>query len=123
MEIMEYRLGYMNLNYYCYIQSDNVKTCTHWPYTTHLWFEKNKVLSEDDIKNKLKELEEWRSKTLEALRYGEKTSCHACAALRYGIYSKTPKVLILGVGPNFAGGTKCNLKTCISIRKKDVGFF
>lgn len=25
----EYRLGCMNLNYYCYISSDNVKVCAH----------------------------------------------------------------------------------------------
>lgn len=53
-------------------------------------------------------MEKWRSETIELLRNGEKTSCYGCSALRYGLYSKKPKILILGVGPNFAGGTKCN---------------
>ena len=103
----EYRLGCQNLNYYCYVQSMNVKTCAHEPWTTLFSFEK-KVLSADDIRNKLDELEQWRADTIEALRNGEKTPCHGCAGLQYGTYTRNPVIRTFAVGPNFAGGTKCN---------------
>ena len=37
-----------------------------------------------------------------------KKQCHGCSALHWGFFTKEPHVEILGVGPNFAGGTKCN---------------
>lgn len=99
----EYRLGCQNLNYYCYVQSMNVKTCAHEPWTTLFSFDK-KVLSADDIRNKLDELEQWRADTIEGLRNGEKTPCHGCAGLQYGIYTRNPVIRTFAVGPNFAGG-------------------
>ena len=104
----EYRLGCFNLQNYIYISSNNVKTCAHYPYTNHFYFEPNQVLTEDDVRNKLDELEKWRRETNEKLRKGEHTSCHGCSALHWGFFEKEPHVEILGVGPNFRGGTKCN---------------
>lgn len=104
----EYRLGCFNLQNYIYISSDNIKTCAHFPWTNHFWFEKGQVLEEKDVVGKLDELEAWRRETIEKLRKGEKTSCHGCSALHWGFFEKEPHVEILGVGPNFKGGTKCN---------------
>jgi len=53
-------------------------------------------------------MEKWRHETIDALRAGKKTSCEGCAALQYGIWERNPKVTFFAVGPNFAGGTKCN---------------
>lgn len=104
----EYRLGCFNLQNYIYISSDNIKTCAHFPWTTHFYFDKDQVLEEKDIIVKLNELEAWRRETIAKLCNGEKTSCHGCAALHWGFFEKEPRVKILGVGPNFSGGTKCN---------------
>lgn len=104
----EWRLGCFNLQNYIYISSDNIKTCAHYPYTNHFWFEKDQVLTEEDVIKKLDELEAWRRDTNKKLKNGEKTSCHGCSALHWGFFTKEPHVEILGVGPNFKGGTKCN---------------
>lgn len=104
----EYRLGCFNLQNYIYISSDNVKTCAHYPYTNHFMFEPGQILSEKDVINKLDQLEDWRRETIKKLQNGEKTSCHGCSALHWGFFTKEPHVEILGVGPNFKGGTKCN---------------
>lgn len=104
----EYRLGCFNLQNYIYISSDNVKTCAHYPYTNHFMFETGKVLSEKDVIHQLDQLEDWRRETIKKLQNGEKTSCHGCSALHWGFFTKEPHVEILGVGPNFKGGTKCN---------------
>lgn len=105
---LEYRLGCFNLQNYIYISSDNVKTCAHYPYTRHFMFEPGQVLSEKDVIDKLEQLETWRRETIKKLQNGEKTSCHGCSALHWGFFTKEPHVEILGVGPNFKGGTKCN---------------
>lgn len=104
----EYRLGCFNLQNYIYISSGHIKTCAHFPWTTHFIFEKDQVLEEKDVIGKLDELEVWRRETIAKLRNGEKTSCHGCSALHWGFFEKEPHVEILGVGPNFKGGTKCN---------------
>lgn len=103
----EYGLGCHNLFNYIYISSDNVKTCAHIPYTNHFWFGKE-TITEEDVKNKLNELEAWRVKTIEDLRAGKQTTCDGCSALQEGFWPKEARVSTLGVGPNFAGGTKCN---------------
>lgn len=104
----EWRLGCFNLQNYIYISSGHIKTCAHFPWTTHFKFEKDQVLEEKDVIGKLDELEAWRRETIAKLRNGEKTSCHGCSALHWGFFEKEPHVEILGVGPNFKGGTKCN---------------
>lgn len=104
----EFRLGCYNLENYIYFSSNNVKTCAHYPYTNHFFFEKDQILTKEDIINKLDDLEKWRLDTIDKLRNNQKTSCNGCSGLRYGIWSKKPHVEIIGVGPNFAGGTKCN---------------
>lgn len=71
-------------------------------------FEPDQILMKEDVIKKLDELEAWRRETTEKLRNGEKTTCHGCSALHWGFFTKEPHVEILGVGPNFAGGTKCN---------------
>ena len=116
---LEYKLGCDNLYRYVYIQSMDIKVCAHPPYGRVFPYN-NEVLSENDVIDGIKTLEDWRIKTLEALRRGEKTTCDGCSALQYGLYPSKPQVNILGVGPNFAGGTKCNCR-CFYCNQVEAG--
>lgn len=102
-----YCLGCFNLNYYSYISSIDVRACAHPPYMKSFFY-KNDVISESDVKETVAEFEKWRIETIKKLRNGETTSCDGCSALHYGFFTKKPKIQVLGVGPNFKGGTKCN---------------
>lgn len=111
-------LGCRNLSHYLYVQSWEVRVCAHPPHSKGFRFDKQ-VISENDVKEKLAELEVWRNRTMDLLRENKKTECDGCSALMYGVYPKKPRVTILGVGPNFAGGTRCNAK-CIYCNQKSL---
>lgn len=104
---LEYRLGCQNMNYYCYVQSFDSRACAHFPYMKSFHYD-HEILSEDDVKKSLSELDAWRLDTIKKIKNGEKTSCDGCSALQWGFYTKTPEIKIFAVGPNFNGGTKCN---------------
>ena len=102
-----YCLGCINLNYYSYFSSVDVRACAHPPYMKSFFY-KNEIITEQDIRETVDEFEKWRIESIEKIRRGEKTSCEGCSALHYGFFTKEPEVRVLGVGPNFKGGTKCN---------------
>lgn len=97
----------------------DVKVCAHPPYSRVFPY-KNEVLSENDVIEGINTLEKWRVETIEAMSKGEKTTCDGCSALRYGLYPSKPNVNVLGVGPNFAGGTKCNCR-CFYCNQVEAG--
>lgn len=103
----ELRMGCENLNYYCYVGSQDVKTCAHYPYTTLVTYN-NEVVTEQDVVGALDKLEEWRKDTINKLRKGEQTTCQGCSGLRWGIWTKEPKVRTFAVGPSFSDATRCN---------------
>lgn len=113
-----YRYGCRMMNNFSYISSDNVKTCAHFPYTKIFKFNQQ-VISEADIREAIHKMEKWRIDTIHALKKGEKTSCEGCSALQLGVYKDEPQITFLGVGPNFAGGTKCNCD-CFYCNQKNI---
>lgn len=113
-----YCRGCFNLNYYSYISSVDVRACAHPPYMKSFFY-KNQIVSEQDVRETVEEHEKWRIETIEKLRRGEKTSCEGCSALHYGFFTKDPQIKVLGVGPNFKGGTKCNCN-CFYCNQNEV---
>ncbi len=113
-----YCLGCLDLNYYSYISSVDVRACAHPPYMKSFFYD-NEIITEDDVRKTVAEFERWRIETIRKLRNGEKTSCDGCSALHYGFFTKEPKVQVLGVGPNFKGGTKCNCN-CFYCNQNEV---
>lgn len=113
-----YCLGCFDLNYYSYISSVDVRACAHPPYMKSFYY-KNEIITEEDVRETVAEFEKWRVETMEKVRRGEKTSCDGCSALHYGFFTKNPKVQVLGVGPNFKGGTKCNCN-CFYCNQNEV---
>lgn len=115
----EYRLCCPYLDHALFISSDMVHSCHQLPPFVKSFPFENEVVSESDVRSKLTELEEWRTKTINLLRRNEKTSCDGCALLQYAIWPTTPKITLLGVGPSFAGGTRCN-SNCFYCIERDV---
>ena len=113
-----YCLGCFDLNYYSYISSVDVRACAHPPYMKSFFY-KNEIVTEQDVRETVGEFEKWRIETMKKVRCGEKTSCDGCSALHYGFFTKEPKVQVLGVGPNFKGGTKCNCN-CFYCNQNEV---
>lgn len=115
----EYRLGCDNMNYYCYVQSTDIRACAHFPYRKSFFYDKE-VLTIADVKKGIEKLEKWRVDTIERLRRGEETSCDGCSALYWGMFTKKPKITVFAVGPNFAGGTKCNCNCFYCNQNQDI---
>lgn len=113
-----YRYGCRMMNNFSYISSRDVKVCAHFPYTKVFEFD-NEIISENDIVDAVHKMEQWRIDTIDALKRGEKTSCEGCSALQRGFYEDKPRITFLGVGPNFAGGTKCNCD-CFYCNQKNI---
>ena len=113
-----YCLGCFDLNYYSYISSVDVRACAHPPYMKSFYY-KNEIVTEEDVRETVAQFEQWRVETMEKLRRGEKTPCDGCSALHWGFFTKEPKVQVLGVGPNFKGGTKCNCN-CFYCNQNEV---